>query len=325
MLLLRHDRVGDMIMTTGLLRELSAHRPGLIIDVLASPANASIARRQHAVGEVIEHPQAGATAFLALVRRLRRSRYDAVVDAFVLRRRVNMDRALLMLACGARRRVGIGGRENDFVYTHGIALPDGAPRHHVEVLGMLARFFDLDPSTLDLRPQLDVSDTEHAAAEEMWARAGATDPARRVLVNVSAGGDALRRWPDERFSALLASIRERHPRQRMLAVSLPAERDALQRMAAPTGVATACPSLWEAFALVRGASLFVTPDTGLAHAASAFGTRTITLSQPGKEAWMPWRTPGRSVVAPEGPGLASLAVASVAEAVAAELGAAGSR
>src|SRR5687767_341676 len=42
LLVLRHDAIGDMIMTTGILRALKESRPELRIDVVASPSNVSM-------------------------------------------------------------------------------------------------------------------------------------------------------------------------------------------------------------------------------------------------------------------------------------------
>src|SRR5690242_16298587 len=43
-LFLRHDRIGDMIVTTGVLRAIARSHPTIELDVLASPANAPIIR-----------------------------------------------------------------------------------------------------------------------------------------------------------------------------------------------------------------------------------------------------------------------------------------
>jgi ADP-heptose:LPS heptosyltransferase len=43
-LFLRHDRIGDMIVSTGALRAIAAAHPNLALDVLASPGNAPVLR-----------------------------------------------------------------------------------------------------------------------------------------------------------------------------------------------------------------------------------------------------------------------------------------
>ena len=77
----------------------------------------------------------------------------------------------------------------------------------------------------------------------------------------------------------------------------------------------ATPSLWESFALVASADVLVTPDTALTHAASAFGTPACVLFQRGKEAWTPYRSPGRSVISDDARSLAQLPAERLIEAL----------
>src|SRR5690348_5081211 len=52
-LFLRHDRAGDMILSTGVMRAIARSHPTITMDVLASPANAAILEAAEYVGEVI--------------------------------------------------------------------------------------------------------------------------------------------------------------------------------------------------------------------------------------------------------------------------------
>ena len=52
-LFLRPDRLGDAILTTGVLRALTQASPNIRVDVLASPRNAVILRRVGELGEVL--------------------------------------------------------------------------------------------------------------------------------------------------------------------------------------------------------------------------------------------------------------------------------
>src|SRR6185369_12882304 len=52
-LFLRHDRAGDMILSTGVMRAIARSHPTITMDVLASPANAAIIAGADYVHEVI--------------------------------------------------------------------------------------------------------------------------------------------------------------------------------------------------------------------------------------------------------------------------------
>jgi len=80
-----------------------------------------------------------------------------------------------------------------------------------------------------------------------------------------------------------------------LLLSIPSERkEALEiaRSVPGTLVPPECPSILHAAALIRDLGIFITPDTGLVHVASAFGIPVIGLYCPNEghlPLWHPWR------------------------------------
>ena len=84
-----------------------------------------------------------------------------------------------------------------------------------------------------------------------------------------------RRWPPERFAAVARELRRRgHP---VVVTGSAAERPLAQRVAAaaglpPEAVLAGRTPLRELCALVAGAHLVVSADTGIAHLATAYGT-----------------------------------------------------
>ena len=114
-LFLRHDRIGDMILSTGLLRVITESRSTIALDVLASPTNAPVVRADPHVRSVIVFDRANPWRYPTLVRRLRRARYDAVIDCMPVAR--SLTTLLLMLASGARHRIGVAGRGVDAALT----------------------------------------------------------------------------------------------------------------------------------------------------------------------------------------------------------------
>src|SRR4051812_6304822 len=132
-LFLRHDRAGDMILSTGVLRAIARSHPTVTLDVLASPANAAILAASEYVGEVIIFDKRKLSSYLPTARRLRRARYDAVIDCMVTA--PSLTTLLLILASGARHRVGIAGRGNDPAFTVTVPPETRADAHMVDHLG----------------------------------------------------------------------------------------------------------------------------------------------------------------------------------------------
>jgi ADP-heptose:LPS heptosyltransferase len=269
-LVLRHDRIGDMLMSTGLIQAL-ASLPGARIDVAASAANAPVLEHDpavastHIVGE-------GQGSIIAARRSFAKERYDAVIDGLALKPRVNSRTALLLWASGAPVRIGIGGRPYEYLFTHPVR-PPRADAHHVEYLAALLAPFGLRAEPAPV-PRLVIAARENTRAFAFWEGVRGLGP--RLLVNVSAG-DATRRWPDDRFQEVLQRVRRRFPSIKLAITGAPAERAAYEALAQRTGGSAFSGTLRDALALVSTADVVLTPDTSVAHAAAAADRRQVVM------------------------------------------------
>ena len=310
-LFLRHDRAGDMILSTATLRAIARARPTIVLDVLASPANAALLHGSHDVARVLVFDKRKPLTYLGTMLRLRRARYDAVVDCMVTA--PSLTTLLLMLASGAPYRVGIAGRGNDDAITVGVAPPGpGDGNHMVDHLARLALPFGADPVSMDKHPALVVTSEERTRAETTWNRANG---GRRVLVNVSAG-TAARLWPNDRYVAVMRHIHQRLPGATILVIGAPTEQERASRIAAEgEGTLVATPGLRDAIALVATAHFVFTPDTSIAHAASAFDRPTVAMYIRGTtERWGLLGRTARNLES-EGPTLSSLPLTPVLDAI----------
>src|SRR5688500_4966629 len=150
-LFLRHDRIGDMILSTGILRAIAESHPTIQLDVLASTTNAPVLQHEPYIHEVIAFDRKAVLGFQDVFRDLRRRRYDAVIDCMVIAPALTP--LLLMHASGARYRIGVAKRGNDFAYTLPVP-PRESAEHIVDKLGALLTAFGLQPSAVDLRPRV---------------------------------------------------------------------------------------------------------------------------------------------------------------------------
>jgi ADP-heptose:LPS heptosyltransferase len=293
-LFLRHDRAGDMILSTGVMRAIARSYPTISMDVLASPANAAVIQGADYVHDVIVFDKRDAAGYPAALLRLRRARYDAVIDCMVTAPSVTT--LLLILASGAKYRIGIAGRGNDAAFN--VTVPgEIKPRAHmVDLLAALAKAFDVELAPGERRPSLSLSPHEIERAERAWGPAGGP----RVLINVSAGTSE-RSWPDDNYVAVMPHVRERAGDVAFKVISAPAERSRAEYVAANGGgEVAATPSIRDAFALVASADFLFTPDTSLVHAASAFQTPCVAMHARGKaEQWGVYDTIGESVEHPD--------------------------
>jgi ADP-heptose:LPS heptosyltransferase len=310
-LFLRHDRIGDMILSTGLLRVIARSQPTITLDVLASPANAPVLREDPHVASVVVFDRTKPSAYVDAVRRLRRARYDAVIDCMPTA--PSLTTLLLMLASGARHRIGVAGRGHDEVFTIRVPpLPDAV--HIVDRLAALATPFGVDARTADFRPQVYVSDVERARADATWRAHARREDGRRMLVNVSVDRRA-HRWPDDRFVGAMRHVLDRDPALTMLVTAAPAESARATSLAEAAGARFVPAGLREMLALVATADFVFSPNTSVAHAASAFRRPAVVMCPPDLAAiWGLYRSPGHELASPDLT-LGSLALEPVLEAL----------
>ena len=290
-LFLRHDRAGDMILSTGVMRAIAHSYPTITLDVLASPINASLVAHAGYLNDIIVFDKKKLTSYLPTALRLRRARYHAVVDCMVTAPSVTT--LLLMLASGARYRIGIAGRGNDSAFN--ISVPDASAEdaHMVDRLAALAAAFGPLPTAAERQPVLELTADELGHADAVWK---SRDGAPRILVNISAGTSE-RVWPEANYAAVMRHLTNRSPDAAIRVMSSPAESDRAERIAnAGGGVVVRTPGIRDAVALVATADFVVTPDTSIAHAVSAFQKPAVALYVKGKrERWSLYGSPGESV------------------------------
>lgn len=295
-LYMRYDRIGDMILATPLIEAIATSHPTITVDVLASPGNAAVLDGNPHVRRVHTFDAKRRSAYWRTLRTLRRERYDAVVDDHAAMRKASLTMIFVMLATGARHRIGVAGQENEFIYT--VPVPPSPPAHQLEMASVIARVFGVEPNLDRWRPAIALTEQERKWGEGRWReieeRSGSAEP-RRLLMNVSAA-IAKRRWPIERYIAVAREIRRRHADLAIGVIGAPGEQDvvrAVAQSAAATPLETA--SVRHAFAVVAGADAVFTPDTSITHAAVAFEIPVAVFILTASAAYVPWRVPHRLV------------------------------
>ena len=256
-------RIGDAVLSTGLLEHLIDRHPGARFTIAAGPVAAPLFEAVPGLARlIVMTKQPRGMHWLALYRAVAATRWDIAVD---------LRGSALPYLLWTRRR-------------HVMAKGDGT-EHRVRQLG---RLFALDPPPA---PHLWLG-----AAHEERAQA-LLPPGGPVLAVGPAANWRGKEWRAERFAALaqrltapdgvlpqarvavLAAAHERAQAEPLLAV-LPAARriDLVGKV-----------DLLTAAAVLRRASLFVGNDTGLMHIAAAVGTATLGLFGPSPAAqYAPW-------------------------------------
>ena len=291
---IRLDHLGDVILSTPLLRALKARFPGAHLTVYARPPSAELLVRLPYVDSVEladvpwikpgAEPGRGLRACLALAREIRGRSFDLAVD---LRYHNRLD-SLLLSRCGAVHRLGFDAGGLGFGLTHPAAWP--APGHEADrCAGALEQYGIPVP---DRVPDFPVSRGEAGATERLVGRG-----TRFVAVHPGAG-NPVKRWMPDRF-AWLARELNRRTGMRIVLLSGPGEEKCGEETARAVPASFLVDlrgrlRLPEMGALLSRASLFVGNDGGAAHVAAAVGAPALVLFS-GTNLSSQWRPLGRRV------------------------------
>lgn len=313
-LFVRYERIGDMILATGLIRVLAEASIRGTVDVVANPVTAPVLEGNPHVGRVFTLDRKSRGSYLTLMRQLRAARYDVIVDGRINNPPVFTSTPMLMLAARAPYRIGVGGGNNDLIYNVPVQRYDRATPY-VEGSKALSAPFHVDPTAVDWQPEIFLSRVERETAEAHWRRAADVAarssvppvPAavlhsqdrgsltRRLLVNLSAS-EGKRRWADANFIEVLREIRVTAPSMPMIIIGLPAEWTSIQTVAqAVNALALPTPRLRDALAIVGTSDMVFTPDTSISHAASAFRKPAVVLLKRDHHPYAPYNIPGEIV------------------------------
>jgi heptosyltransferase-2 len=301
-LVIRYERIGDMIMATSLIRNIASALPSGKVDVLATPTTAPVLERNPYVGRVLRLDRRSFGSYWDAMKRLRRSHYTVMVDGRINNPPIFTSTPLLMVAGRAPFRVGARGDNLPRIYN--VSVPEwNRADHYINGSKALAVPFGVDPAKVDWQPEIFLSPEEMSRAEGKWREARAivaggppgTAPTKCLLINLSAS-EPKRRWPDGKFIATLQGARARFPAMPMVVMGLPSEWNSVQKVAtAVRALPVPTPNLRDAFALVQSSDLVFTPDTSISHAASAFRKPSLVLLKREHKPYAPYNTPGEIV------------------------------
>ncbi len=259
---------------------------------------------------------------LALAARLRRGRYDVVLDLHGGPRS-----AWLALATGAPRRIGYTIQGRSWMYTTAVPRPrELRPRHSViNQWDLLQALESSAPGSGAAGPGVGPADRTRDAVEmpldpaadavigQRLEQAGVRAEHELVVAHVSAG-NPFRRWPEPAFTALLVGLAHKTPDRRIVVSSGPSDRAAARRMTAAARMALGAAAdrvvdfgefdLAELRALIGRSRLFIGGDTGPLHIAATTRTPIVGLYGPTLPARSaPWRDPAIPALALEVAGL----------------------
>ena len=301
-LLVRLRLIGDVVLTTPLLRALKRRYPDARLTYLVEPAAAPVVRgNPHLTSIVVVPKHHGVVRLrddLAIAWQLRRRRFDVAIDLHG-----GPLASWFTWASGAPMRIGYAISGRSWIYTHVVPRPaDEAPRAAVANQWDLLAPLDVPPPDPARDPLEMIEDPQAAASVERRLREARITAAHPLIVVHVSAGNPFRRWPRESFEALVIALARRDPSRRIILTSGPSDAPAARQIAdaarAALGpMAAAVPDigefdLAELRALAGRSAVYIGGDSGPLHIAGTTSTPIVALLGPTlAERSMPWRDP----------------------------------
>ena len=284
--------LGDLVMATPALRAIRRHfGPHTAVTGIMRPGLGELLAGTDWLDEQWTfHPHAPQSRWQrwALVRRMRRRRFDEVILMTN-----SLHTALLARLGGVRRRIGFVRNGRGCLLT-GKLYPRRqrrrlVPTPMVDTYLALAAAAGCPPES----PRLELATTqsERHATEEIWQRLGLRTDGRVVTLNSGGAYGAAKRWPVEHCGHLARRVAGEldhdvlvlcGPEERQSAAQIVRQADhprvfSLADQPLGLGVTKAC---------IQRSRLTVSTDSGPRHIAAALGKPVITLLGPTQRVWI---------------------------------------
>ena len=286
--------IGDVALSTSLMRALRTYFPGSRITLLAKAYAKELLANSGLADEIIvfDFPWTAFTGklnprkyvprqFQALIRRLRERDFDVSFDA---RRDIRSN--IITYFAGARRRIGYDFGGGAHLLTDVVPSGDQSDHKVADWLALLGPLGITDRERF--MPRLTVTEGERANARHRLKMFGVS--VDKMLIGVHPGAkQPVRRWSTERFAAVIDELQADRDLQ---VVVFEDRKDPLPRGTATIGtfsseynVPRIHSSLRGFMGLVTQCDLLLCADSGPMHIANALGVPVTALFGPQRREW----------------------------------------
>jgi ADP-heptose:LPS heptosyltransferase len=276
-LIIRPDRIGDVVLTTPLIRSIRKSFPQSFIAVMVHPSNVPLLEHNPHINEIVtddrEHADAEKKGFWNQVGRLRKFKFDVGLMPFPRERH-----AWMMFLAGIPTRIGVGKKLYQMLtFTKSVSRHKYIPlRHEADYMLDLGR--KIGAVSLDIKPELFLTPHEKEAAHQYLSSCGISFNKPVIGVNPISRSSSPN-WKPERYFQLIERLLLRFS----VVINLgPHEikQRALFEPLQQTGAVILAQQLREHMASISQLDMLISSSTGSMHIAAALGIPTVSLFCP---------------------------------------------
>jgi lipopolysaccharide heptosyltransferase II len=270
-LLVKPRAIGDVLLATPVIHNLRQQYPHLSIDFLCEKFAGQVVSGNPFVREVITFDKRNDST-LSVINRVRRRKYDVVIDLFC-----NPRTAFITRWSGAKYRVGFPFRGRSYAYNIHVP-PRGGEVHNVDFNLDVLRHFNI--AITDSRPVFPLGGSDLQMAGEWFKEQGiSTDN----IVGVNPGGGwYTKKWDTGSYARLSDRI-ILEDRQKVLFFWGPGEFDDVQKIRSQMKQRSEIipkTTLKEMGAFLKMCSSLISNDSGPMHIAASLGVPTLGIYGP---------------------------------------------
>ncbi len=325
-LILRYDRIGDMIVTTPVFKGLKDANPHLRIGVLASRRNAQIISFNPYIDKIHILP-AHWWQVVREIFRVRKEHYDVILN--LIFNRTTSGGVLSNLIAPNGIKIGQGDEKYRFYFNILLKLTRQSNHMTATLASIIKTVFDLQINKDQLTYDIIVDDKTKEIIRAYLTKhnlrmrsASGNNGIPYIVFNLSAN-DSVRRISAEQ-ALLIGEHLDSKTSYRTILIHAPND-SIMQEIKQQLAKKTRClpfpeqgnASLLEVASLIEGASVVITPDTSIIHFASAAQTPIIgfyTSMQDAHE-WLPMQVKQKIILSVKDQPTSSIPISSMIEGI----------
>ena len=303
-LIVRTDRIGDVVLTTPVIKSLREAYPASRICILINPLTQDLLKGNPYLDEILiddrEHQHKG-RGFFTLVNTLNQRKFDLAI-IFHTKRRTN----LLCFLAGIRRRAGYKNNKFGFLLTDPIKdVRHLGEKHEAQYCLDVLKHLGVKAGPLELFVPIQ---EEAIVWLKEFEQNNGLQPSDRLVIIHPGASDPSKRWPEGRFAEIIDSLTKRYAVKIILIGASHIQEVSekiLSLVNSPVIDLTGKTTVAQMAVLLKRSCLLVSNDSGPVHIASALGCPVVSIftrNQPGINPgrWRPLSPQSRTVaVLPE--------------------------
>lgn len=276
-LIIRPDRIGDVVLTTPLIRAVKQTFPGCFVGVMVNSISGVLLKHDPHIDLLItDDPNGentGHSGFWKQVALLRKYKFDTGLMPLPRERH-----AWMMFLAGIKRRIGVGGKIYQVLTaTKTVSRNKYIPlRHEADYVMDLGRMIGVTND--DITTELYLSDEEKKRSIKFLTDSGFSLDQPIIGINPSSN-NSVPNWTAERYVQLCNQLADQYQLFINIGISNKPMEEQFSKFAAKHIVYSGS-DLRELMAICSMLSLLVSSSTGTQHIAAALKIPTVTMFCP---------------------------------------------